>query len=147
MTIGVSLKKYEYVNHTADVEFRSYGKDLNELFRNSFLALFNTIAEVRKTNTKAIKRITITESAKDLEELMWYALQDAISLSDANDLFFYDADVVKLVTTGRRALKAVLYGTFTKPKKLGFDIKAVSRYNLKITKMKGGYSCTVVVDV
>jgi SHS2 domain-containing protein len=144
---GVSLKKYEYINHTADVEFKSYGKDIGELFKNSFLALFNVISEADKINDKNLKKVTIKESANDLEELMWYGLQDAISLSDADDIFFYDADIVEIKNKDKCTLKAVLYGTKNKPKKVGFEIKAVSRYNLKITSAKDGYSCTVVVDV
>jgi SHS2 domain-containing protein len=142
------VKKFEYINHTADVEFKAYGKDLKELFRNSFIALFRIISTMDNAEKqKRVRRIKISERADTLENLMWYSLQDAISLGDAESLFFYNVGLVELVADKGYTLNAEIIGTAQKPKRLGFDIKAVSQYGIKIKKRGGVYSCNVIVDV
>ena len=87
------------------------------------------------------------ERADSLDNLLWYSLQDAVSLADANSVFLYAAKVITLKEGSHFTLKAELYGTPRTPKTLGFEIKAVSRYNLGIVRDGGTYHCNVVVDV
>jgi len=37
------MQKYEFLEHTADVTFKAYGRDLNELFKNAAEALEDTM--------------------------------------------------------------------------------------------------------
>ena len=43
------MKKFEYIDiTTADVAFVAYGKDLNELFENAALAMFEVMVNTKK---------------------------------------------------------------------------------------------------
>ncbi|MFH1640350.1 MAG: archease [Candidatus Omnitrophota bacterium] len=45
-------KNYELIEHTADIGIKVKGKDLNQLFRNFALAMFDIIAEKKKPKTQ-----------------------------------------------------------------------------------------------
>ena len=59
-------KGYEFVDHTADVEFVAYGKTLEELFKNALLAQFDTIADIRKLakSKQNAQTFLVSEKAK-----------------------------------------------------------------------------------
>ena len=39
------MKSFEYFDVTADIGFKSYGKNLNQAFENAGLAIFNIISD------------------------------------------------------------------------------------------------------
>jgi SHS2 domain-containing protein len=41
---------YEYLEHTADVRFRAYGKSLEQAFENAALAMLNVMVETCSVN-------------------------------------------------------------------------------------------------
>jgi SHS2 domain-containing protein len=52
------MQKYEFLEHTADVTFKAYGRNLNELFENAAEALESTMVlldEVELNKTCTIK--------------------------------------------------------------------------------------------
>ena len=62
------MKKYKFLEHTADIKFQAFGKDINEAFENSALALTNIIY---KEKIKATEKISIKIKAKDLKSLLY----------------------------------------------------------------------------
>ena len=94
----MARKGYEFVEHTADVEFIARGKNLESLFKNALLAQFETIADIKKlaASEEKDKNFSIHEKAKNLEDLLWFVLQDALSLSDSKGLYGYDISSIKL---------------------------------------------------
>jgi len=147
---GVALAKFRYINHTADVEFRAYGRTLNTALSNAFNALFDTIAYTAKISKSKDKKnvIKLREHAETIEGLVWNSLQDALSIGDANGLFFYSIihTKVKKLKKGY-ALNAILYGKKVKPYYSKLDAKGVSRYNLSVKKSSAGFVIDVVIDV
>ena len=43
-------KKYEYLEHTADIKFLAYGETVEEVFENAALAMFNVIIDTEKVS-------------------------------------------------------------------------------------------------
>ena len=144
------MRKFRYLNHTADIEFRSYGSSAETAIRNSFLALFDTIAYTKRlSRSKGAKRTAVIKvSADSLEELIWKALQAAVSIGDARGQLFFDA-MPKLVKKkgGKLSLRAELIGKDEKSEYAKFYVKGVSRFNLSATHKGGKYAIDVVVDV
>jgi len=64
--------KFEFIEHTADVKFRAYGKSLNEAFGNSALAMF---ASMYSGKVKEVSKKKISVSGKDLESLLYALLR------------------------------------------------------------------------
>jgi len=51
--------KYEFLEHTADVKFRAYGKTLEEAFENVALAFAETVSKGEKIKEKKKKSISV----------------------------------------------------------------------------------------
>ncbi|MGC8652144.1 MAG: archease [Candidatus Micrarchaeia archaeon] len=144
------MLRYRFVNHTADIEFIAYGKDLNEVFRNALLALFDTIAYRSKLYSAKSESTTISISAEgtDKESLLWGTLQKALSVCDARGVFAYD--VSTLIIRNRVAklqLRTKLIARDKCQKCAKFDVKGVSKYDMIIERGANVLKAQVVVDV
>ena len=63
------MPKYEFVEHTADVTFKAYGRGLNELFENAAEALESTL--VRLEGVAPSETATIEMSSDSYENLLY----------------------------------------------------------------------------
>ena len=143
-------KGYRYMGHTADVEFLAYGSTLEISFKNALMALFETIAYTKKVSKSESKTqsFALKVKAKSEEELLWYVLQDAISMMGAESLFAYKVMKLKIRKIGKRyALTAKVLAKSRTDRDSKLEIKGVSMYDLKIEKKKGRFTSRVVVDV
>ncbi len=142
--------KYKFVDHTADVEFIAFGSSLEETFKNAFLALFDTasyLKKVSKEKSKA-KKFIIREKARDPEQLLWYVLQDAVSIMDSKSLFAYRVSGIKILESKKGySFNGELLAKSQKVEHSKLDVKGISRYGMKISKRRIGFSAEVVIDV
>ncbi|MDE1868425.1 MAG: archease [Candidatus Micrarchaeota archaeon] len=143
-------KGFRYIEHTADIEFIASGKSLEDTFRNALLALFDTQSDTKKlSKSKGKKKVfTIRDEAPKLEELLWRALQDTLSLTDSEARFGYDASGLKI--TEKKNGYAFNCRVTTKPQSVELsklDVKGIAKYDLKVEKKRDGYSASVVLDV
>lgn len=139
------MKKYQIIEHTADIGIRVEGKDLKELFCNAAAAMFEIMAPDRKGNRKSVaQELIIENSAQDSEELLINWLNELLSLSAAKRLIFTDFTIEKI---DRHHLKAKLRGINIEGSRIDTEIKAATYHELKIEKMDSGYSAQVILDV
>jgi len=137
------MEKYKFIEDlTSDVLFEAYGKDLKELFKNSALALFSVICDIKKVGEE--KTIDIEVNGDSLEELMVNWLQDLIALVDTGELFFSRFEIVEI---SENYLKAKAYGEPISPEKAGIVVKGVTYYKLKLEKIKDVYKATISLDI
>ena len=71
---------------TADVAFEAYGKDLNELFANSALAMFEAIVNTKQIKPKEEKEVKA--EGEDLQSLMFNWLNSLLVFVDSENLAF-----------------------------------------------------------
>ncbi len=85
-------KKFEFIDiTTADVGFLAYGRDLNELFENAALAMFESIVNTAKVERKVDRKVEV--EGEDLESLMFNWLNELLFYVDAENLVFSEFDV------------------------------------------------------
>ena len=143
-------KGFEYVEHTADVEFIASGRTIESAFKNSFLALFNTMADIKKLAKEKsdVKRLKVNDRARTLEDLLWFGLQDALSVTDAEGVYAYGIESLSVSTSmGDYIIDAVLKAKAKEQKFSKLDVKGVSQFDLKIVKGRKGYKTSIVLDV
>ena len=143
-------KKYIYVDHTADVEYIAYGRSIEECFGNAMLALFDTASYVGKVRRSRSKKFsfTIRDRAKTLKELLWYSLQDAVSITDSRRIFGYKVESLKIrKVDGYYSINASVSGKAVEERTSKLSVKGVSRYNLWIKERKQGFEASIVLDV
>ena len=85
------MKKFEYFDVTADIGFKSYGKDLNEAFENASLAIFNIISDTSDIDAKIEKSIEIT--SEDEVSLLYDYLEELLFLHEVEFMLFSQFDV------------------------------------------------------
>jgi SHS2 domain-containing protein len=135
--------KYKFVKDlTSDVLFESYGKNLEELFKNSALALFDIICNIEKVKPK--KKITVSLTAPDEKKLLYNWLQELIAQVDIESLFF---SKFKIIEISDKHLIAEVYGEPITKSKGRTVVKAVTNYKFSLEKSKKGYTAIVSVDI
>jgi SHS2 domain-containing protein len=135
--------KYKYLSHTADAKFMAFGKDIEEVFRNSGIAMFNILGETKKVKVTKSKKIKI--KADSYESLLYDFLDELLYLLDTEDLFLKDIKNIKI--TKEFELTGIVHGDDYKNYDLKGDIKAVTYNDMSIKKTNKGYETTVVVDI
>jgi len=92
------MKKYELIEHTADVGVKAYGKTLSEAFENAAKAMFDIITDTSEVESTGQYNIEL--KASDLEQLLVDFLSELLYLHSANNLvlvFKLDIDENKRV--------------------------------------------------
>src|SRR3989344_5853648 len=84
-------KKFEFLEHTADVKFRVYGKSLRHIFSNCALAISQIISRGKKI--KAVKKKEFSVSGRDYEAMLYNFVDELIYLLDAESFVVSRADV------------------------------------------------------
>jgi len=133
-------KKFEFLEHTADIKFRAFGRTLNELFENCALALSDYLAQGEKIEIKKGK--TIQVFGQDQESLLYNFLDELIFLLDSENFIL---SKLKVQLRGNN-LKAEIYGDNSKDYNLSY-IKAPTYAEMYIRKNSKGWEAQAVLDV
>ena len=139
------MKKYKFLEHTADIQFTVMGKSIEEIFENSALAVSEFISKYEKIKNKAKKGFVI--SAEDHEELLYKFLDELIYLLDAKS--FVCSHVKVSIKNGKKemTLKAIVYGDKTKNYRNLEHIKAATYSEMYLKKVKNRWKAQAVIDI
>lgn len=135
--------KYKYLKHTADAKFRAFGKNIDEVFSNSALAMFNILGETKEVKVTKTKKIKL--KARNYEALLYDFLEELLFLLDTENFFLHKVKEIKISKDFE--LGAVVVGDSYKNYDIKGDIKAVTYNDMSIRKTNKGYEAVVVVDI
>ena len=130
----------------ADIAFDATGKNLNEVFENCALALFECMAKLKTVKAKIKKEINLEE--EKLDDLLYNLLEEIIFIKDVESLVFSKVSVnIKKNKTFK--LNATIYGDKINQEKqtLKDDVKAITLHMFEIKKTEKGYKARVIVDI
>jgi SHS2 domain-containing protein len=124
------MKRYELIDHTADVGVKAYGKTVAEAFAHAAVAMFDIITD--ESTIGSVGEYDIVLEAPDREQLLVDWLSKLLYLNDAEDLVFGRFEVT---ITGNR-LSARIFGEKydTKKHKMGVEIKAVTYHMVQVNE-------------
>ena len=137
-------KNYEIFEHAADISVRVTGRDLQELFKNAGLAIFQISSRKQFIKDKKHTVITIKQNAKNLEELFINWLNKLLSLSVANGLIFHNIKINRLEDN---SLEASCRGSGILNYKVNVEIKAAVYRELKLEKAGLGWATNVIFEI
>lgn len=140
--MNTDTRGFAEVAHTADLEIRAWGKDLNELFVSAVEGMFHLSGVEEYQEGFSDISETITLDAMDYEGLLILFLEELLYRLTEDYMLF---KVHKITITDKFALKAKLRGTQIKSYKR--DIKAVTYHRLNIQETDDGYQVNVVFDI
>jgi len=140
------MKKFEFLDiTTADTAFAAYGKDLNELFADAALAMFEVMINTKQIKPKIKK--TVKVEADDLRGLLFAWLNELLVFYGSDNLAFSKFEVK--VDEKKMELKAILYGEKIDVKRheVRTEVKAATYHRMEIKKFNGGWKAKVIVDI
>jgi SHS2 domain-containing protein len=144
------MKKYEILEHKADLKIKIFGKTKEELFCNALLGMKeNMKPEIQRSKDKIIREIRV--KSPDLPALLIDFLSEALYLGQSNKEVYSDIKFRKFsdnssINSEQAELEAELFGQ--KVERFGEDIKAATYHQLDINQKKDGtWEAIVIFDV
>jgi SHS2 domain-containing protein len=149
--------KYEYIDHTADLKVKAYGKTLEEAFANVVIGGFDFLTPTSKIKKKIEKKIIV--SAKRVESLLYDFIEELLFLLDTEGFMissFKDMNIKEVKKKGavNFSLQCIALGDSYKNYEVKGDIKAITYSEMSIRKEKAiggkgkdGFVVEVVFDI
>ena len=138
------MKRFEVLDHTADIGLIVHGGDLKALFENAGEAFFHLITDLRKVKPRIERRINI--AGESLERLMVDWINELLYLHDVENFLFKEFEVESVWEDG---LKAVVKG---EPFQEGThviktEVKAATYHRIEVRKEKGRWRAQIILDL
>jgi len=137
------MRKFEFLEHTADLKFRARGKTLEECFENSARALWSAIIKPDTITPGEQKEIRL--EADSLEILLHDFLSEFLFLFETQGMVFNEFRV----KIQGNVLTASAGGEKLDPERhrIETEIKAVTYHEMLIEEDEEGWSATVLCDI
>ncbi len=138
------MKRFEILDHTADIGIVVYGENLKALFENAGKAFFHLITDLRKVRRRTERKIAI--KGEGLDRLMVDWLSELLYLHDVENLLFKEFTVESV---GKGGLKALAKG---EPFQEGLhaiktEVKAITYHRIEVRQEKGRWRAQVIFDL
>lgn len=153
---GHMRKKFEVLEHPADVGFLAYGGTLEELFENAALAMCSLACAPEKVSERVEREIRA--SGRDIESLLYAWLAEILAVADAEQLVFRRVRVSQLEPrqqsgTEKHGLAGAVGGrAYGQPfdrarHAAGTYIKAVTLHQFAVKRTEQGWQARVFLDL
>ncbi len=140
---------FEFRDHTADVQVRSWGSSLEEAFSQTAYSLMATITpDLKKITPKVERKIII--KAEDKEALLFDFLSEFLYIFDVDELVFSHIYVSKIEKfNDNYKLQATLKGEKFDLNKheIGIEVKAITYSFLNIEEKHASTIIDIVYDI
>jgi len=138
------MKRFEILDHTADIGLVIYGENLKALFGNAGEAFFHLITDLRKVRRRIERRINIGGESLDCLMVDW--LSQLLYLHDVENLLFKG---FKVESVGKNGLKAIVKG---EPFREGIhviktEVKAVTYHQIEVRQENGRWRAQIILDL
>jgi len=129
------MKKYELIEHTADIGVKAFGSSVSDAFSHAAQAMFDLMTDNSKIDEKGEYNIEL--DAPDQEQLLVDWLSELLYIHDVDGFVFSRFEV----SLNNNHLSAKIYGESfnTNKHKIGMEIKAVTYHMLTVEEKKPIY--------
>lgn len=141
------MKRFKFIEHTADEAVLVFGGSLKELFVSAALAM-NSVLVSKKQNRKApcLKEVSFKKTAESIEDLLKLWLDELLYVYSSDKLILKRIKSLKI--SGLEFEAAVLFDDFDKDYyEAKSEIKAVTYHELKVEKIRGRWRARIIFDV
>jgi SHS2 domain-containing protein len=125
------MKRFELIEHTADMGLAAYGRDLPEAFANAAYGMFSIIAELKDVKETESRRVEINED--DAATLLFEWLNSLLYYFDVETLIFKRFDIAEF---SEKHLVAQCWGEKYDPARhiLKTAVKSATFHMLKVDR-------------
>jgi SHS2 domain-containing protein len=137
-------KRFEILDHTADIGLIVYGEDLKTLFENAGEAFFHLITDLRGVKQKEERQVEL--KGESLERLMVDWLSELLYLHDVESFLFKK---FKVEVIGEEGLRAKVKGEHFQEGAhvIKTGVKAVTHHQIQVKRENGGWRARVILDL
>ena len=147
--LSIGETKYEYLDHTADVQLHSWGDNLREAFENVCLAMFGYMTEIDTVEMKDC--YTVEAEGDDLEGLLFHFLDEWLFAFSAEPFFIPRKIVITEFDEESFKIKSKGYGEEFSLEKhpQGTEVKAITYSAMQICQdqEQGRHELFVIIDI
>jgi len=137
------MKKYRFLDHTADVKFQAFGATLEEVFTNAALAMASLMCK-EKVSTRSSVRVDV--EGRDLESLLYNFLEEFLVLFDSRNFLLARVEAVE-IDNRELKLEAEAVGDRAGDYEIYMGIKAVTYSDMFVRQENNAWVAQVVLDV
>ena len=136
------MKRFQLIEHTADMGLIAYGNNLAEAFANAAYGLFSIITQLNRV--RKAESQTVAVNAEDIESLLFNWMNHLIYIFDVERLLFKGFDISEFT---EHNLKAICWGDRYNASRhqLKIGVKSATYHMLKVDK--GANRVQVIFDV
>lgn len=133
--------QYRFIDHTADIAFEAYGRNLEELLENSAYAFYEAFVDTSKLEGSEIKVFDVEAEEEDL--LLYRFLNELLFLFEIQ---FFAGRRVKVRINGNKATVEIEGGRFVR-EAVKVEPKAITMHKFGIKKEGDRLVAFIVVDI
>ncbi len=140
--------KYKFLEHTADVKFQAFGKNAEEVFENSALALKEAICGKMKIKEKRKNKFSLHIEGRGVEGALYSFLEEFLFLLDTEEFLLSKIKKISIKEkSGAYFITCEMTGDKASNYKFTNSVKAVTYNEMFVKKEKGKWISQVVIDV
>ncbi|CAD5114657.1 DgyrCDS3707 [Dimorphilus gyrociliatus] len=145
--ISIPEKKYEYLDHTADVQLHAWGKDLKEAFEQCAMAMFGYMTTIESVELKEVREIHA--EGDDMESLLFHFLDEFLFIFSCEPYFIIRVVEITKFDTENFKIDAVGYGEEFDLQKhpQGTEVKAITYSAMQIHEELDKSEVYVIIDI
>jgi len=142
-------KRFEFLEHTADLYIAAYGENLEEAFENAAHATFEGMTDLNKVQPKSEDAVEV--EGYDEQALLYNWLEALLVKFDVAGTLYsrFKITTIEKTSAGFR-LKAKIWGESFNPEKhlSKVGVKAVTYHQMEILKdAKGAVTVKFILDI
>ncbi|XP_074656094.1 protein archease-like [Tubulanus polymorphus] len=147
MDMTIPEIKYEYLDHTADVQIHSWGENLKEAFEQAAMAMFSYMTEIDSVTIRETHEIEA--DAEDLEGLLYHFLDEFLFLFSAEPFQIARKVEITEFDTKNFKIKAKGHGEEfdIQIHPQGTEVKAITYSNMQIHQNPNRVDIFVIIDI
>jgi SHS2 domain-containing protein len=144
----VDVKRFEFLEHTADAYIAAYGRNMAEAFENAALAMLEVMTDTKKI--EPVVEDSFDVSAEDEYALLYSWLEALLVKFDAEEMLYSKFNILSLEHKDSDCrLKAKACGekfdAQRHPSKVG--VKAVTYHRMEVLKKPGKVTVRFILDL
>ena len=140
--------KFEFLEHTADILIAAHGQNLEEVFENAALAMFEVMTDTTKIT--AVQEDVVEVVAEDEYALLYSWLEALLVKFEVNGMLYSKFKITSLLDTGEEfKLKATIWGEKFNPEKhpQKVAVKAVTYHRMEFIKEHESITVEFILDI
>jgi len=140
--------KFEFLEHTADVYIRAYGKTMEEAYANSALAMFEVMTDSEKI--EQTKQESLQVEAEDQYALLYNWLEALLVKFETEGMLYSKFEITDWKETEENfRFKSKIWGEKFDPQKhpQRVGVKAVTYHRMMIIREKDSVVLEFILDI